>query len=65
MRSKLKPPFILLKNIIKQKNEMILPCYVGKNVNIFSSGLFSLKITQSMVGHRFADFVLNNARSKK
>jgi ribosomal protein S19 len=65
MRSKLKPPFILLKNNVKQKNEIILPCHVEKNINVFLGGFLYLKITQSMVGHRFADFASNNVRSKK
>ena len=65
MRSKLKPPFVLLENIVKQKNEIILPRQVGKSIKIFYGNFFSLKITQSMVGHRFADFISNNVCPKK
>jgi ribosomal protein S19 len=65
MRSKLKTPFILLKSIIKQKNELVLPCHVGKSINVFSVNSSFLKVTQSMVGHRFADFTLSNVCSKK
>jgi ribosomal protein S19 len=64
MRSQSKPPFILLENVVKQKNELILPFYVGKNLTVFSKTSFK-KITQSMVGHCFGNFISNNVYSKK
>jgi len=65
MRSKLKPPFILIENTFKQKNEIILPRHVGKNIKVNLACFYFLKVTQSMVGHRFANFILNDLYSKK
>jgi hypothetical protein len=65
MRSKLKPPFILIKNIVKQKSEIILPCHVEKNINVVLPKFRFLKISQSMVGQRFANLILNYACPKK
>lgn len=63
MRSRLKPPFILFKNIIKQKNETILPVHIGNNIQIFAEKKnFLLKPTQSMVGHRFGEFIFSNKK---
>ena len=61
-RSKIKGPFLkkeqIQKNIILNKNLIILPEYLNKRFNIYNGKMFINKqINESMIGYKFGEFI--------
>lgn len=70
-RSKYKGPFFRVNLIeekdkwikIDNKNLIILPEYINKNVNVYNGKTFvNINITEKMIGYKFGEFI--NTRKK-